>query len=434
MYQGSSIVDYLSSIGQKSDFATRASLAASKGIQGYTGSAQQNTLLLNNLRGGQVPSTTQAGGALTSSPVPSQPKQQTPQPKSQPGPVSTVQPAVQNSIQTPVAQNNQPQSVADLVNMGFYGYQGWDNTAALADFKSTGGAGKGGASGQSISAPESAVRPTINLPDIYNSLYETSGIKDVENELSEKTKAYITAVSEIKDNPYLSEAAMTGRLRKLEDRFNVDTANIRNDISKRTADIEMQVNLRTKQFDIENEQTQQAISQFNSLLSSGALNDATAEDIASITRSTGISSNLIESAIKSANKKKLNVTTYDDGNNEYFVSVDEDGNISNKQLIGPSKSKASGTSQAEKQFNRLADNIEASAKSGITIKDLFRLYGSEFSFSDILSIYNANSVYGPAKEDIGTLKSYYNGANSTKISPSENGSTDSFSKMLGFED
>ena len=36
-----------------------------------------------------------------------------------------------------------PSSVQDLVNAGFHGYQGWGNAEALADYKSTGGQGKG---------------------------------------------------------------------------------------------------------------------------------------------------------------------------------------------------------------------------------------------------------------------------------------------------
>lgn len=52
-YTGSSIVDYLNSIGQASDAASRAKLAAQNGITGYTGTAAQNTALLNKLRGTQ---------------------------------------------------------------------------------------------------------------------------------------------------------------------------------------------------------------------------------------------------------------------------------------------------------------------------------------------------------------------------------------------
>lgn len=49
-YQGGSIVDYLNSQGQASDFATRAQLASSLGIQNYSGTAAQNTQLLNTLQ------------------------------------------------------------------------------------------------------------------------------------------------------------------------------------------------------------------------------------------------------------------------------------------------------------------------------------------------------------------------------------------------
>lgn len=52
-YTGPSIVDYLSSIGQLNDYASRAILAREKGIVNYTGTAEQNTQLLNALRGQQ---------------------------------------------------------------------------------------------------------------------------------------------------------------------------------------------------------------------------------------------------------------------------------------------------------------------------------------------------------------------------------------------
>lgn len=64
-----SVVDYLKSTGQNSDFNSRASLAVSKGIvksaSEYVGSAQQNTSLLSSLRGGSGsnPSPSASGGA-----------------------------------------------------------------------------------------------------------------------------------------------------------------------------------------------------------------------------------------------------------------------------------------------------------------------------------------------------------------------------------
>ena len=55
-YTGPSIVDYLASVGKPSDYNSRAQLAASLGITNYTGTAAQNTQMLNALRGGSISS------------------------------------------------------------------------------------------------------------------------------------------------------------------------------------------------------------------------------------------------------------------------------------------------------------------------------------------------------------------------------------------
>lgn len=53
-YTGSSLVDYLKSIGQPSTFAHRKQLARKYGIKNYTGTASQNTRLLNALHGNKT--------------------------------------------------------------------------------------------------------------------------------------------------------------------------------------------------------------------------------------------------------------------------------------------------------------------------------------------------------------------------------------------
>lgn len=50
-YKGTSINDYLKSTGQAFDFSSRKKLAEGMGITDYRGTAEQNTTLLNNLRG-----------------------------------------------------------------------------------------------------------------------------------------------------------------------------------------------------------------------------------------------------------------------------------------------------------------------------------------------------------------------------------------------
>lgn len=198
-------------------------------------------------------------------------------------------------------------------------------------------------------------QPTLDLPKLYESLYASSGIRDAEADLLAKQNAYNEQVSKIKNNPYLSEATMTGRIKKLSEKFDADANSVRNDIAMRKADIETQLNLQTKQLDINNTQTKLAWDQFNSLLSAGALDGASGEDIAGLTRSTGISSSMIQSAIETNRKKnapKVSISQFDDGTNVYAVAVDENGNVTNRQIIGPSKPEktSSGGSKKEKDI------------------------------------------------------------------------------------
>lgn len=60
-YTGGSIVDYLGSVGQDSSFGNRSKLASQYGISNYTGTAAQNTQLLNTLRAGSASSNSGAG-------------------------------------------------------------------------------------------------------------------------------------------------------------------------------------------------------------------------------------------------------------------------------------------------------------------------------------------------------------------------------------
>ena len=68
-YTGSSIVDYLKSIGKDSSFAARKQYAAQYGIANYSGTAAQNTQLLNLMRGGSAPAASSYYPAFSSSSI-----------------------------------------------------------------------------------------------------------------------------------------------------------------------------------------------------------------------------------------------------------------------------------------------------------------------------------------------------------------------------
>jgi hypothetical protein len=187
-------------------------------------------------------------------------------------------------------------------------------------------------------AVDMAPPATINLPETYKKLQQESGVSELESQYSQMEREYIDAKGKINDNPFLSEATRVGRIAKIEELFNERTANIRGEIAQKKADIETQLNLQMKQFDINSQQAQVAMDQFNSLLASGALDNASGEDIANITRATGLSSGMIQSAIQANKAKNINtsVSTWSDGVNDYFIAVDQNGNIINRQLIGRS--------------------------------------------------------------------------------------------------
>lgn len=329
---------------------TLSQIAQNLGYGGdYARLARENNIANPNvIRAGQV---INYGAAPVPAPAPvptSQPVQQ-----SQPQVQSYSQPQSQ-------PQSGQPGSVQDLINMGYSGYQGWDSAGALADFRATGGSGKGGpsSSGGGGSTSGAFTQPTIDLGGIYKSLYESSPIQatqtqfdDLTKQIEQKQLALNEARSKIADNPYLSEATMSGRLAKLDAKFNDDVkaltgqqANLQNKIATSKADIETQLNLQTKQFDINSQQATQALNQFNSLLASGALDNASGTDIANITRSTGLSSSMIQSAIKASQNSKVQTQTisYDDGTNSGFVTINtRTGEVINKQAIGASAKTAS---------------------------------------------------------------------------------------------
>ena len=299
----------------------------------------------------------------------------------------------------------------------------WDDNyySTTVEPQMTGGVPSGGGTsggGTGIPGGVAFNQPTIDLPKLYEGLYKSSGISDIERGLSDKTMAYNAAVGKIKDNPYLSEATMTGRISKLTDKFNADQANIKNDISMRKADIETKLNLQTKQFDINSEQAKLAWDQFNSLLSSGALDNASGQDIANITRATGLSSSMIQSAIgvsraknaPKAEKVNTQVIQVDDGTNVSAVVINQDtGEVINKQVIGASTPTADevkaglettggGTTSDDKQIaddkKKAPSQATQDAKNRMTLGTMMALYLQYgMTKQQIYNIYVNNTPY-----------------------------------------
>ena len=311
--------------------------------------------------------------------------------------------------------SGQPTSAADLISRGYYGYAGWGDAEAVADFNATGGQGKGGPTSSAGASAGAGVdtsffnQPTIDLPGVYKELQASSGVAGKELELADKTKGFNEAVSKINDNPFLSEANRVGRIQKLQIDFNNAIAGLQNEIATKKADIETQLNLQTKQFDINSAQATQALNQFNSLLSSGALDGASGQDIANITMATGISSSMIQAAIDAQKAKnvqtQLITSTADSGEVTATLINSNTGEIIKKTSLGMVGNAQTGgglsvTQQAAADLQQNRQNLISDVQRGAILSAIVGHYGGVIDVAEIYRLYNIYSPYGKAEESL----------------------------------
>jgi len=158
-----------------------------------------------------------------------------------------------------------------------------------------------------------------------------------------------------------------------------------------------------KQFDINSQQAEQALSRFNTLLTSGALDNASGEDIATLTRSTGIPSSMLYSAINGSKAKnqKTELIKSEDGNGIVTITaIDQQGNIVNQQSLGAigNKQGSSGSSSGKINEVEVVNELVSDIRSGQGVSQIFRTYTGLLDPNQIIQIYNANSPHGSAKE------------------------------------
>lgn len=278
-------------------------------------------------------------------------------------------------------------------------------TAGTALTAAPGQGGSGTGTG-SLGGTFGAANAAINLPDLYNTLSNNAGISGMEKDITDKTTSFNTAQSQINDNPFLSEADRTGRIQKLTTDYNNDIANTQNALTMAKQDINTQIQLQTQQFDINSQQAQQALTEFNTLLSSGALAGASGSDIASITAATGISSTEVQAAIQAQTVKDTptSVMTVDDGTNQYAVVMNtQTGQVISKSVLAPSKPvAASASATATQTAAGYTSAASQYAASGVDLQTLVQNFGvpGGLTIPQIYQIYNSYTPNGPAKETL----------------------------------
>jgi len=110
----------------------------------------------------------------------------------------------------------QPNSVQDLINAGFYGYQGWGNQEALADYRATGGAGKGSLTNQTalgggapVGGGAMATYPTSAITQANQ--YLQPAIQQVQQGLSDTKARYQSILNSIKGQTETAVATEFGK-------------------------------------------------------------------------------------------------------------------------------------------------------------------------------------------------------------------------------
>ena len=265
----------------------------------------------------------------------------------------------------------------------------------------------------STGTPGTEAQPeeAIDLTGMYKGLQESSGVTGLQDEYLEKERQFIEAKNKINDNPFLSEATRVGREAKLTKLFNERTANLQDEIAMKKADIETQLNLQVQQFDMNSEATQRNIDNLNNLISMGAFDGASGETIAEWTRMTGVSSDLIMSAVKAQSKTDVDTqvitSTADSGEVTVSVINSQTGEIINQSSLGNvGNAEGGGGSSSDNEENANIQSLTQNVKEGYTLRELIDHYGvaGGLSIEDIYRIYNSNSPWGTAKEDLADIK------------------------------
>jgi hypothetical protein len=282
----------------------------------------------------------------------------------------------------------------------------------------TGGGGTGG-----VSMPSA---PTFDVVAATKAAYETPEIIAAQKAITDRQQALADAQTNINDNPFYSEATRTGKLSKLETQANNDIKVQQDKLTMLNADAQIKLNAQTQQYNINNDAYKTNLSNFNNLVSQGALDNASASDIANLSIQTGIPTSMIQSIAKAQSQKDNPVSmiqSTDNQGNLTLLAVDKNGKIVNQTTIaGAGKSTTSGTAADKKISDEQANtqNAAAAAKAGAQLKELVDHYGSVLSIDQIYQIYNSNatdSITGQrvtAKESLDSVKQgrYANVANS----------------------
>ena len=215
-------------------------------------------------------------------------------------------------------------------------------------------------------------QPSIDLNQIYEQEMNSQEIQDLEAELLAKKQARDEAAADINDNPFYSEATRVGKMAKLDEKANDEISTLESSLASRKADAQVKVNIATQQYNIESDMYQQNLQKLNLLISSGALMNASGDDIAQIALATGMSTDMVQGIQAQMQQDQVNPTVMTNTDNAGNVTVSViDANtgaiISQNSLGSVGKASTTGSnndSKEEAAFNSAVDSGIKQLKSG----------------------------------------------------------------------
>lgn len=189
-----------------------------------------------------------------------------------------------------------------------------------------------------------------SLQGIYDTALSNAGVSELEKQLQEKQRARDAALADINDNPFYTEATRVGKISKLNQASENDINTLSDQIKSAKADAQVRLSIANQQFNIDDKLYQRNIQKLNTLISTGAINNASSDEISQIARATGLTTSMIKSIQKqaTANKKtQVNTSTDDNGNVTISVFDPATGAVIAQNSLGQiaktSKSTGSGT-------------------------------------------------------------------------------------------
>ena len=255
--------------------------------------------------------------------------------------------------------------------------------------------------------------PTFDVVAATNAAYNTPEITAAQTAITSRQAALATATAGINDNPFYSEATRVGKLAKLTTDANNDIKVQQDNLTMLNANAQVKLNAQKDQYNINSDAYKTNLTNFNSLVSQGALDNASAQDIANMAIQTGIPTSMIQSiqawSVKKDNpaEKPTIVQSTDNSGNLSIMAVDPITGkvISTTTIAGAGKATTGAGAPAPKVGS--TDYIswaKTDAQSGKTLDDMMAYYTGYLDKQQIFDLYMAQNYYKNSDTQVAAAK------------------------------